>query len=152
MKQPHAPANQVTTEPQRRALEDMSADLVRKLNQMVAEQEARARDFAAHQHSLSALPTQVPPQVKPFEPQQKKRKYAQNVPQPPVVSQPAYTPEPTYTPDYTDYLPPVPKSTPARHKTPTVIKGKKKDEEGIGSTAVIIILIVLFLLISKSCS
>lgn len=46
----------VSTEPQRKALDAMSEDLVRKLHAMVAEQEARARDFAAHQHSLSSLP------------------------------------------------------------------------------------------------
>ena len=47
----------VSTEPQRLALEEMSRDLVDKLNKMVAEQEERAAQFAAQQHSLSAKPS-----------------------------------------------------------------------------------------------
>lgn len=58
---PHG--DEVTTEPQRLALEAMSRDLVEKLNTMVAEQEQRARDFAAHQHSLSSLPAQMTPEL-----------------------------------------------------------------------------------------
>ena len=50
----------VSSEPQRRALDAMSEDLVRKLHAMVAEQEARARAFAATQHSLSSLPKLQP--------------------------------------------------------------------------------------------
>lgn len=50
----------VSTEPQRKALDAMSEELVRKLHAMVAEQEARARDFAEHQHSLSSLPQLLP--------------------------------------------------------------------------------------------
>ncbi len=144
----------VTTEPQRRALEAMSADLVRKLNLMVAEQEARARNFAAHQHSLSSLPIQTQPQVQNFEqPKQKKRKYAQQTPPPPAAPSPAYTQQPTYTPNYSDYLPPVPKSTSHQYKQPTIIKGKKKKEdEGISATAIIVILLVVFFIMSKSCS
>lgn len=61
MKREAPPTEHVTTEPQRLALEAMSQDLVKKLNCMVAEQEARAREFAAHQHSLSSLPVQTPP-------------------------------------------------------------------------------------------
>lgn len=47
------------TEPQRKALEEMSQALLDKLGVMVAEQEARAREFALGTHSLSALPQQV---------------------------------------------------------------------------------------------
>ena len=144
----------VSTEPQRRALEAMSADLVRKLNLMVAEQEARARDFAAHQHSLSSLPIQTQPQVQRFEqPKQNKRKYAQHTPPPPVAPSPAYTQQPLHTPDYSDYLPPVPKSTSPQYKQPTIIKGKKKKEdEGISATSIIVILLIVFFIMSKSCS
>jgi len=41
----------------------MSQELVNKLNVMVAEQERRAAEFAAHQHSLSSLPQQTVPSV-----------------------------------------------------------------------------------------
>lgn len=58
---PHG--NEVTTEPQRLALEAMSRDLVHKLNAMVAEQEQRAHEFAQQQHSLSSLPTQALPEI-----------------------------------------------------------------------------------------
>lgn len=46
----------VTTEPQRRALEEMSQALTDKLHAMVAEQEQRIRDFAAQHQSQSPLP------------------------------------------------------------------------------------------------
>lgn len=56
-----SPDGRVTTEPQRQALDAMSQELVNKLNVMVAEQEQRAREFAARQHSLSSLPQQTLP-------------------------------------------------------------------------------------------
>ena len=62
-----SPDERVTTEPQRQALDAMSQELVNKLNIMVAEQEQRAREFAARQHSLSSLPQQTLPPV-PSEP------------------------------------------------------------------------------------
>ena len=43
---------------QRRALEEMSRQLLDKLNEMVTEQEARAREFAERVHSVSSLPQQ----------------------------------------------------------------------------------------------
>ncbi len=49
---------EVSTEPQRRALDEMSRQLVERLNAMVHEQNERAEHFAATQHSLSALPNQ----------------------------------------------------------------------------------------------
>ena len=58
---PHG--DEVSTEPQRQALEAMSNDLVAKLNAMVAEQEQRAHEFALQQHSLSSLPTQTLPEI-----------------------------------------------------------------------------------------
>ena len=159
MKSPHTQEEQVTTEPQRRALEAMSADLVRKLNLMVAEQEARARDFAAHQHSLSALPIQPQPQVQALHPQPKKKKYAQSVPTPPPVqhSTPSYHQEAPYQApaadsSYSSYLPPVPKAPPTAHKQPTIIKGKKKNtEEGVSATTIIVILLIVLALMSKAC-
>lgn len=43
-------------ESQRQVLADMSQTLLGRLNAMVAEQEQRAREFAARAHSLSSLP------------------------------------------------------------------------------------------------
>ncbi len=50
---------QVSTEPQRQALDAMSHKLVENLNAMIREQNERAERFAATQHSVSALPGQV---------------------------------------------------------------------------------------------
>lgn len=51
----------VTTEPQHRVLNEMSRQLVQKLDAMIAEQDERVRAFTEKQHSLSALPhTQSP--------------------------------------------------------------------------------------------
>ncbi|MBQ4593356.1 MAG: hypothetical protein IJA81_01850 [Akkermansia sp.] len=159
MKRQAPPTEQVTTEPQRLALEAMSQDLVKKLNCMVAEQEARAREFAAHQHSLSSLPVQTPP-VAPtttyHKPKQKHYHKHTAPPQPPTYTPPTYT-QTIQTPasSYTDtYLPPVPSASPApRKKTPTVIGGrKKKEEEGVGVGTIITIIFIVFILMSRGCS
>lgn len=158
MKREAPPTEHVTTEPQRLALEAMSQDLVKKLNCMVAEQETRAREFAAHQHSLSSLPVQTPSvATAPTRHKPKQKHYHKQTPPPP----PAYTP-PTYTqtnqtpePIYTDtYLPPVPSAAPApRKKAPTVIGGrKKKEEEGIGVGTIITVIFIVFILMSRGCS
>ncbi len=63
---------QVSTEAQRLTLEAMSAQLVHKLHTMIAEQEARAREFAAQHHTTLPLPRQdapiPPPQINPQAP------------------------------------------------------------------------------------
>ena len=51
----------VSTEAQRLALETMSAQLVHKLNAMIAEQETRTRDFAEQHHTHIALPQTAEP-------------------------------------------------------------------------------------------
>lgn len=133
----------VTTEPQRKALEAMSEDLVRKLNLMVAEQEARAREFANHQHSLSSLPEQQQPQVTTYSPK------PYTVPQA-VYTPPPPKPKPEYQPPPTVYHkgPQHP-----RQKQPTLIRRKEKQqEEGVGATAIIVILLILFSILSRTCS
>lgn len=49
----------VDVEPQRQALEDMSQQLLVRLNRMVQEQEQRASEFATRTHSLSSLPGDI---------------------------------------------------------------------------------------------
>lgn len=74
----------VSTEAQRLALETMSAQLVHKLNAMIAEQEARTRDFAEQHHTHIALPqteepiTIAPPAPRPPSPRQE---YSWNEPE-----------------------------------------------------------------------
>ena len=112
---PHG--NEVTTEPQKQALEAMSNDLVHKLNAMVAEQERRAHDFAAQQHSLSALPTYTLPEVT-----------APQLPEDPTQPQPlptSYRPEaPAPQPQKVAHRAPLPPSADFRRKveapTPTL--------------------------------
>lgn len=56
-------ASEVTTEPQRQALDEMSRRLVQRLNDMINEQNERAQAFARQQHSLSSLPGMRTPDV-----------------------------------------------------------------------------------------
>ncbi len=138
----------VSTEPQRRALDAMSEDLVRKLHAMVAEQEARARDFAAHQHTLSSLPQlqhpfqqpavpptpQIPPHASPAStitngPRLPERK------QPRKKAQQSYSPAPEWETEFTP-----PSAPPQQQK-----------ESGIGA-GTIITGIIIFLIIMRSCS
>lgn len=60
-------SEEVSTEPQRRALEEMSQALLGRLDEMLAEQARRSAEFAERTHSLSHLPELTPP-VKPGEP------------------------------------------------------------------------------------
>ncbi|MBE6418636.1 MAG: hypothetical protein E7031_00735 [Akkermansiaceae bacterium] len=149
--------DQVTTEPQRQALEAMSEELVRKLNLMVAEQNARAQEFANQQHSLSALPVQQPQQVKT-------PNFVQH--QPKVEScisnyqkrQPAQPIQPPVTPPQMDFWQePVPHKSqhkpnrPSQRKQPTIIQ-QNKEEEGVSATTVIVILLIAFSILSRACS
>lgn len=145
----------VSTEPQRRALDAMSEDLVRKLNAMVAEQEARARDFAAHQHSLSSLPRlhQELPQVSVPQVEQtplkgllkqqrpKKQGGITNGPRPATKQHHLPPAEPIY-----DY-PPAEWDEETHHQP---IQEEKK-EAGIGAGTIIFIIFVLFFIL-RSCS
>ena len=149
--------DQVTTEPQRQALEAMSEELVRKLNIMVAEQEARAREFAKHQHSLSSLPAQQQPQIHAHTPKPYQKTQVLYAPPPPK-------PQPEYTRHFTTQHAESPKEQqfvtsqhieprPLRQKQPTVIRQKEKQqEEGISATAIIVILLILFSIFSRTCS
>lgn len=161
----------VTTEPQRRALEAMSEDLVRKLNLMVAEQEARAREFANHQHSLSSLPEQQQPQVeayipKPYQrqaeftppppPQQREYRQYQTTQQAEEQHQPYFPSsqhvEVTTRPPFSPTQPHYEKRLKAA-KQPTVIRKKEnQQEEGVSATAIIVILLILFSILSRTCS
>lgn len=147
----------VSTEPQRRALDAMSDDLVRKLHAMVAEQEQRAREFAAHQHSLSSLPNlqQQFPHQQSF----------QQPPAPTTRKAQAKTPRPHSTitngPRISQQKPfknevgqqPVPAHTDwdTQFNTPSTAPIQPKKENGCG-VGTIIFCIILFLIIFRSCS
>lgn len=151
------PTPEVTTEPQRLALEQMSNELISKLNKMVAEQEKRAQEFAQHRHSLSSLPTATPLPTKP------------QAPIPPVPP-PSYNRAANYPQPQQEPLPPVPQSypqtlPPAQHppqprqhnktrQTPPVPryspKKQQEENEGIGAGTIIFVLAIIFVLL-KGC-
>lgn len=146
---------QVTTEPQRLALEAMSKELVDKLHAMVEEQQQRARVFAEQQHSLSSLPSThtpavpsapvhaAPPVVEAYDYHQQEYEYSNLPPLPPIPPAPraAYTPKPT----------PPPVSKP--RKPAKVVREQQDETEGnIGAGTIIFILAVVFIIFSRGCS
>lgn len=157
-------SSDVTTEPQRLALEAMSQELVQKLNIMVAEQEKRAREFSSMQHSLSSLPTvvqtpqvdntPVTPQATPYKHSRKakpQKVYQHAVPPAPYPPIPS-TPELPEIPQYFNVNYPTPEQTKQTRRTPVVIKGSEnKKEEGIGVGTIVTILVVLFIILAKGC-
>lgn len=147
---PHG--EEVTTEPQRLALEEMSADLTRKLNDMVAEQEERVRIFAAQHHSLSPSPSAPDnpfpqaefPQAAPQQPE----------PQAPGLmgrTRPAITNGPQIPAQRRQ--PPVPAAAPvpARYNRPVTFPSSEKKESSIGAGAVATIIFVIFIILVRSC-
>lgn len=124
----------VSTEAQRKALEAMSADLVRKLNIMIQQQDARVRAFAAEHHST------MPP-----------------APQAPLLHEPAAehtsapagtTPPPPTRPLWEQQRPPArrtPTPPPARKEAPP------QEESNIGLGMVIFALVGIMILI-RSCT
>lgn len=148
---PSHPDESVTTEPQRLALERMSAQLIHNLNVMIAEQEERVRIFAEQHHSPSPLPQHPAPEKLPEspsvppvpEPEPAKPLVAKfkaiarrNVP-PLVTSSPNEQPQPQPRP-----IPVI--STPRK-----TTESKEESSIGVG-TIVTFIVIILFLL--RACS
>lgn len=152
---PSHPDESVTTEPQRLALERMSAELIHNLNVMIAEQEERVRLFAEQHHSPSPLPQHPAPE---------------KLPEPPAIAPapvPAPEPEPV-KPIVAKFkaiarrnVPPLVTSSPNEQPEsqprpiPIITKPRKttenKEESSIGvGTIVTFIVIILFLL--RACS
>ena len=148
----------VDTEPQRKALEEMSQQLLERLNAMVAEQEQRANEFAARPHSLSSLPSGIElPKLEPLpqpQPQGLPTGSQSPHPQPAPASRPSVAPPPgarsrvevesaaaARTPE------PAPKPAAAPVRRP-----KKKEEEKGSSVWVTIITWAAVILILRACS
>lgn len=144
----------VTTEPQRLALEQMSEQLITKLNKMVEEQEKRAREFAQHRHSLSSLPTAATLPEKPQLP-------TPPAPQVPPISTATYT-QPELIAQPQTPLPPLPTSQQRpRYQQPTTKKQhpqtrkksapqQQQESEGISAGTIIFVLAIIFVLL-KGC-
>lgn len=174
---PHG--DEVTTEPQRLALEAMSRDLVEKLNAMVAEQEQRAQDFAAHQHSLSSLPAQMTPELTRLE-MPEAPSLTKIQPEAPTATRGVKarmgtqqaTPQPQAQKADPKKLPPVP--TPQAHqkqaewqpygpqsqaernsspyRMPTIIREPKEKQEGtIGAGTISFIIVIILIILMHGC-
>ncbi len=148
----------VSTEPQRQALDEMSRQLVERLNDMVQEQHERASRFAAMQHSLSPLPglpeteaqaaapappaVAAAPAVTPPTHRKGKRPPAlpprPALPKEPQVFEEAPEPED----DRTDWL----------KKIPTKPDGKKEGEESGCGTFPTIVAIIIIVILLRACS
>lgn len=134
----------VSTEAQRQALEEMSNELVRKLNLMIQEQEQRAREFAATHHST--LPTPAAPVL--------------NIPAPePVAKAPApatvYAPAPPPPPVSRREQQPSPKrEQPTRCSAPSprAKKTKPQEEEGNIGMGIVIFSLVGIIMLIRSCT
>lgn len=168
---PHG--DEVTTAPQRQALETMSQNLVEKLNAMVAEQEQRARDFAAHQHSLSSLPSYTLPEIAQENPPQvpvpRPPKPAIATSAPPADAygkQEASIAGPTITngPRLPKVPPVVRESRPNKntvnspvphreYKMPTIIRDPESEEQKgtIGAGTISVIIFIIFVLLMHGC-
>lgn len=136
-------ANEVTTEPQRRALEEMSRQLSQRLEEMIDEQNTRARDFIEQQHSLSPLPEiQVPVLTKP---RATARPYAPK----PVPSPPPAIPQQPASRQCISDAPPLPFEIPGtRDEKKTAGKGKSGGSNG---WIFALVTFLLFILI-RSCN
>ncbi len=150
----------VSTEPQRQALDEMSRQLVEKLNEMVREQNERARRFATQQHSLSPLPGQMEqpvtpqptaessPLPQPPAPQptpadaKKKRKFPFLAQQPVQQKKPQDFAAPALSGDFL---------APYALKKNEAERDKKSEESGCGTIPTIVFIIIL-VIIFRSCS
>ncbi|HIX19543.1 MAG TPA: hypothetical protein H9862_02940 [Candidatus Akkermansia intestinigallinarum] len=126
---------QVSTEPQRLALDAMSRELVEKLNRMVEEQNQRVEAFTQLEHSLArtpmqfTLPTQPPA---PTEPAAAPQQPAAAQPPQPQTSLPPTPPTPPTQP--TPPLPPVPPTPPVSPKPPVSRRSPKSESSSQART------------------
>lgn len=155
------------TEAQRRELDRMSAELLDKLNYMIAEQEARVQEFSLRQVDApqpSPTPMQwtraaetqaAPPQPSPAVSYSTGGKHAEDpaprkrtVTPPPAKQQqnrqPAKQQQNRQTPTY-QAPPPLP-----HRSTPSAAKGKDKKESSVGCGTIALVIIIISVLM-KAC-
>ena len=129
---------EVSTEAQRQALDAMSEELVQKLNRMIEEQDARVKEFAVQNPSLSSLPATPDPIVLP------------QVPQKPVVAKPAARPAEPVPVERPIQNPPVPApSRPKPKRQRQVAPNQEEKSSNIGSW---VFFIVVVLIILRACT
>ncbi len=135
-----------STEAQRRALDEMSRRLEENLNAMVREQNERAHRFAATQHSLSHLPGMPEPsqpQLLQTSAVQQQRQKPDLPPRPTVRKEP----ERFDAAPLRDVI-----LKPKRPKSAQAADVNKKSEESGCGSGPIITLIVILVIIIRSCS
>lgn len=134
---------EVSTEAQRQALDAMSEELVQKLNRMIEEQDARVREFAVQNPSLSSLPATPDPIVLP-------QRELPQVPQKPVVAKPAALPAEPVPVERPIPNPPVPApSRPKPKRQRQVAPNQEEKSSNIGSW---VFFIVVVLIILRACT
>ena len=134
---------EVSTEAQRQALDAMSEELVQKLNRMIEEQDARVREFAVQNPSLSSLPATPDPIVLP-------QRELPQVPQKPVVAKPAALPAEPVPVERPFPNPPVPApSRPKPKRQRQVAPNQEEKSSNIGSW---VFFIVVVLIILRACT
>lgn len=144
----------VSTEPQRQALDAMSQELVRKLHAMVAEQEERVKRFAANEPpSPSSIPAPSFPATLPSAPSGKK---SPGSPQESLsAGQMKQRPTITNGPQLPPSPPPRPAALPKKeYEMPKILRTPtqgRKEESGIGAGPISVIIIILIILIMRSC-
>lgn len=111
---------QVSTEPQRLALDAMSRELVEKLNRMVEEQNQRVEAFTQLEHSLARTPMQFTLPAQPPAPTEPAA-----APQQPAAAQP---PQPQTS------LPPTPPTPPVSPKPPVSRRSPKSESSSQART------------------
>jgi hypothetical protein len=134
----------VSTEAQRQALEEMSNELVRKLNLMIQEQEQRAREFAATHHST--LPTPAAPVLNIPAPEP-----VAKAPAPATVYAPASPPPPVTR---REQQPSPKREQPTRCSAPSpgAKKTKPQEEEGNIGMGIVIFSLVGIIMVIRSCT
>ena len=134
----------VSTEAQRQALEEMSNELVRKLNLMIQEQEQRAREFAATHHST--LPTPAAPVLNIPAPEP-----VAKAPAPATVYAPAQPPPPV---SRREQHPSPKREQPTRCSAPSpgAKKTKPQEEEGNIGMGIVIFSLVGIIMLIRSCT
>lgn len=134
---------EVSTEAQRQALDAMSEELVQKLNRMIEEQDARVREFAVQNPSLSSLPATPDPIVLP-------QRELPQVPQKPVVAKPAALPAEPVPVERPIPNPPVP--APSRPKPKRLRQVAPNQEEKSSNIGSWVFFIVVVLIILRACT
>lgn len=140
----------VSTEAQRQALDAMSAELVGKLNCMIAEQNARVQTFASQYPDAPVSSAPLVEESSYRAPQAPAPQPAPVAPLPTPRPQRSVTPPPTAKP-HTETPPPIRPQKPPVAKGKAAAPAKDKSENSIGCGPLIVIIAIIVILL-RCCS